>query len=208
MFQCYANNLEWHQSSFIGRSPIHSDIIFSYAYILGSLAHFHLFEQINTDPASLKKKQKEEEKKIQLHSQTDLQIMGFFCLGNFIALIGILLVGPTATSGAAVAVAPKADSNGLCYKYVVQAGETCSVIAQAHSITTADIETYNARSWAWAGCGQISQGSFICLSSGEPPMPVALPNAICGPQVPGTARPNSWSDLGSLNPCAANECVS
>lgn len=136
--------------------------------------------------------------------------MGFFCLGNFIALIGILLVGPTATSGAAVAVAvaPKADSNGLCYKYVVQAGETCSVIAQAHSITTADIETYNARSWAWAGCGQISQGSFICLSSGEPPMPVALPNAICGPQVPGTARPNSWSDLGSLNPCAANECVS
>lgn len=48
--------LEWHQSSFIGRSPIHSDIIFSYAYILGNLAHFHLFEQINTDPASLKKK--------------------------------------------------------------------------------------------------------------------------------------------------------
>ncbi|KAJ5208321.1 hypothetical protein N7449_002700 [Penicillium cf. viridicatum] len=134
--------------------------------------------------------------------------MGFFCLANFIPLIGILLVGPTATSGAAVAVAPQANSNGLCYKYVVQAGETCSVIAQAHSITTADIETYNARSWAWPRCGQISQGSFICLSSGEPPMPVALPNAVCGPQVPGTARPNSWSDLGSLNPCAANECCS
>ncbi|KAJ5409910.1 uncharacterized protein N7487_004269 [Penicillium crustosum] len=134
--------------------------------------------------------------------------MGFFCLGNFIALSGILLVGSTATSGAAVAVVPQANSNGLCYEYVVQAGETCSVIAQAHSITTADIENYNARSWAWPGCGQISQGSFICLSSGEPPMPVALPNAVCGPQVPGTARPNSWSDLGSLNPCAANECCS
>ncbi|KAJ9485596.1 hypothetical protein VN97_g7750 [Penicillium thymicola] len=134
--------------------------------------------------------------------------MGFFYLGNFIALIGILLVNPTATSGAAVAVAPQADSYGICYKYAVQAGETCSAIAQAHSITTANIETYNARSWAWPGCGQISQGSFICLSPGEPPMPVALPNAVCGPQVPGTARPNSWSDLGSLNPCAANECVS
>ncbi|CAI7624333.1 unnamed protein product [Penicillium viridicatum] len=133
--------------------------------------------------------------------------MGFFCLGNFIALISILLVGPTATLGAAVAVAPQANSNGLCYKYVVQAGETCSVIAQAHSITTADIETYNARSWAWPGCGHISQGSFICLSSGEPPMPVALPNAVCGPQVPGTARPNSWSDLASLNTCAANELL-
>ncbi|KAJ5615597.1 hypothetical protein N7537_000711 [Penicillium hordei] len=134
--------------------------------------------------------------------------MGFFCLGNFIALIGILLVGPTATSGAAVAVVPQANSNGLCYKYVVQAGETCSVIAQAHSITTADIETYNARSWAWSGCKPISQGSSICLSSGEPPMPVALPNAVCGPQVPGTARPTSWSDLESLNPCVTNECCS
>lgn len=200
--------LEWHQSSFITRSPLHGDIILNDASILGSLAHFHLFEQINTDPASLKREKKKKKKKSQLCSQAVLQIMGFFCLGNFIALIGILLVGPTATLGAAVAVAPQANSNGLCYKYVVQAGETCSVIAQAHSITTADIETYNARSWAWPGCGQISQGSFICLSSGEPPMPVALPNAVCGPQVPGTARPNSWSDLGSLNPCAANECVS
>ncbi|CAI7564353.1 unnamed protein product [Penicillium glandicola] len=82
------------------------------------------------------------------------------------------------------------------------------MISQAHSITVADIETYNARTWAWPGCGHIPQGAFICLSAGEPPMPVALPNAVCGPQVPGTTRPNSWSELGSLNPCAANECCS
>ncbi|KGO36402.1 Peptidoglycan-binding Lysin subgroup [Penicillium expansum] len=134
--------------------------------------------------------------------------MGHFHLSNFIALIGILLVGPTATSGAAVSVVSQADSNDICSKYVVQAGETCSAIAQAHSITTADIETYNAQSWAWTGCGQISQGDFICLSSGESPMPVALPHAVCGPQVPGTARPNTWSKLGSLNPCPANQCCS
>jgi hypothetical protein len=134
--------------------------------------------------------------------------MGCFLLRNFVALIGIILVGLTATSGAAVAVAPKASSNGICYIYTVQAGETCSMIAQAHSITVADIETYNARSWAWSGCGHLPQGTFICLSSGEPMMPAALPNAVCGPQVPGTTRPNIWSELGSLNPCVANECVS
>jgi hypothetical protein len=133
--------------------------------------------------------------------------MGWFCLSNFLALISIILAGPTTKSGAAVSVVPQASSDGLCYKYVVQAGETCSMIAQAHSITVADIETYNARSWKWPGRGQIPQGTFICLSAGEPIMPVALPNAVCGPQVPGTTPPNNWSDLGSLNPCAANECV-
>ncbi|CAP79970.1 hypothetical protein E8E15_006327 [Penicillium rubens] len=134
--------------------------------------------------------------------------MGCFRLSNFIALIGVLLVGPTTTSGAAVSIVPQASSDGVCYKYVVQAGETCSMIAQAHSITVADIETYNARSWKWSGCKEIPQGVFICLSAGEPVMPVALPNAVCGPQVPGTTRPNNWSELGSLNPCVANECCS
>ncbi|QQK41599.1 Peptidoglycan-binding Lysin subgroup [Penicillium digitatum] len=134
--------------------------------------------------------------------------MGYFRLGNFFALIGILLIGPAAISGAAIPIVPQADSNGICYKDVVQAAETCSVIAQAHSITTADIETYNTRGWAWIGCGQIPQGDFICLSTGEPPMPVTLPNAVCSHQVPGTPRPNIWSELGSLNPCLENECVS
>lgn len=146
--------------------------------------------------------------KKELRPQAGLQTMGSFHLSHFVALLGIFSLSPTTTSGAAVSVAPQANSNGICYKYVVQAGETCSMIAQAHSITVADIETYNARSWAWSGCGHLSQGTFICLSAGEPMMPVALPNAVCGPQVPGAMRPNNWSELGSLNPCAANECVS
>ncbi|KGO76574.1 Chitin-binding, type 1 [Penicillium italicum] len=134
--------------------------------------------------------------------------MGFFRLSDFIALTSILLVGLAAASGTAVSVAPQADSSGVCYTYVVNAGETCSVIAQANSITTADLEAYNARNWAWNGCAQMSQGDFICLSAGEPPMPVALPHAVCGPQVPGTTRPDIWSELGSLNPCPANQCCS
>ncbi|KAJ5793911.1 hypothetical protein N7457_000510 [Penicillium paradoxum] len=134
--------------------------------------------------------------------------MGCFHLSNIVALIGVLLVGPTVTLAAALAAAPQPKSNGICYKYVVQAGETCPMIAQAHSITTADIETYNARSYAWYGCKHILQGSFICLSTGEPMMPVALPHAVCGPQVPGTMRPNNWSELGSMNPCSGNQCCS
>lgn len=37
-------------------------------------------------------------------------------------------------------------------------------------------------------------------------MPVSLPDAICGPQVPGTVRPNNMSDLDNLNPCLATNC--
>ena len=62
--------------------------------------------------------------------------------------------------------------------------------------------------WGWNGCGHLEQGSFICLSNGKAPMPMALPQAICGPQVPGTARPSNMADLASLNPCPSAECVS
>ncbi|KAJ5225240.1 hypothetical protein N7468_006465 [Penicillium chermesinum] len=37
-------------------------------------------------------------------------------------------------------------------------------------------------------------------------MPVALPHAICGPQVPGTARPKDMTTLASLNPCLSGDC--
>ncbi|KAJ5519603.1 hypothetical protein N7463_000056 [Penicillium fimorum] len=135
-------------------------------------------------------------------------MMWCFRLRNCVALTGVLLVYPTAASGAAMGAASQAGSDSLCSKYVVQAGETCSMIAQAHSITTADIETYNAQSWEWLGCGHLLQGTLICVSAGEPVMPAALSDAVCGPRVPGTGRPHNWSDLGSLNPCAANECCS
>ncbi|KAJ5963364.1 uncharacterized protein N7479_003240 [Penicillium vulpinum] len=132
--------------------------------------------------------------------------MWYFRLSNLITLIAILLLGLIATSGAAVA--PRATTDGLCAKYVVQTGESCAMIAKANSITVADIETYNAQTWGWPGCQNILQGASICISSGDPLMPITLPDAICGPQVPGTKRPNNWSDLGSLNPCADNECCS
>jgi hypothetical protein len=102
----------------------------------------------------------------------------------------------------------KATPDGICHANTLQAGETCAALAIRYGITTANIETWNTGAWGWTGCNGVKQGDFICLSSGNHPMPVALPNAICGPQVPGTARPTGLSDLASLNPCASSQCVS
>jgi hypothetical protein len=97
-----------------------------------------------------------------------------------------------------------------CDVYLIQGQDSCASIAKAHSITTADIEKYNSKTYSWNSCDKLRQGDFICISSGEPPMPAALPNAVCGPQVPGTSRqtdPEGWANLGSLNPCPAGQCV-
>ncbi|KAJ5827353.1 Peptidoglycan-binding Lysin subgroup [Penicillium robsamsonii] len=96
--------------------------------------------------------------------------------------------------------------NGICYTYTIQSGETCAKLAERYQITTSNIETWNTGAWAWSGCANVKQGDFVCLSSGSLPMPVALPHATCGPQVPGTRRPDKYSDLGSLNPCPSNQC--
>jgi hypothetical protein len=101
-----------------------------------------------------------------------------------------------------------ATPDGICHIYTVQAGETCGALATRYGITTANIETWNAGAWGWTGCTGIKQGDFICLSSGDLPMPASLPQAVCGPQVPGAARPIRYSDVGSLNPCVSGQCVS
>ncbi|KAJ5770448.1 uncharacterized protein N7511_002499 [Penicillium nucicola] len=125
---------------------------------------------------------------------------------TFVVFVSILLPIAALTLDTADRLSPRTHSVDICSTYTIQAGDSCSGIAQAHGITEANLQTYNARNWDWLGCGNVTQGSFICVGPGEPPMPVALPNAVCGPQVPGTTRPDSWSDLGSLNPCAAGEC--
>ncbi|KAJ5112261.1 Peptidoglycan-binding Lysin subgroup [Penicillium argentinense] len=59
---------------------------------------------------------------------------------------------------------------------------------ERHCTTPADIESYNKDTWAWPGCGQLLQGDFICIGPGDPPMPVALADHFCGPQVPGKCK--------------------
>ncbi len=67
--------------------------------------------------------------------------------------------------------------------------------------------TFNAQTWGWMGCSDLQLGANICLSTGDPPIPSIVEGTACGPQVAGTTRPSSWSQISSLNPCPLNACV-
>ncbi|GMG12973.1 unnamed protein product [Aspergillus oryzae] len=120
---------------------------------------------------------------------------------------------------------PKPNPDGSCATYTVLVDESCKSIATANSITLGDLEEFNKKTWGkfslllkqcpvqrscglvgWNGCGTLWQGTKICISSGDPPMPNSVANAICGPQVPGTEAPTDGQDLASLNPCPLNAC--
>lgn len=102
--------------------------------------------------------------------------------------------------------APKPEADGSCAKYKIKSGDTCSALAAANSITTHDIETYNKDTWGWNGCSDLWVGNYMCLSKGSAPMPAAVSNAVCGPQVPGTPAPPPGTNLSSLNQCPLNAC--
>ncbi|KAK7990452.1 glycoside hydrolase [Apiospora arundinis] len=101
---------------------------------------------------------------------------------------------------------PKPDANGYCHTYFVYAGDSCSSIAAANSITNEKIEEFNRNTWGWNGCAKMFADYNICLSSGFPPMPASIPNAQCGPQVNDTATPPPGTDLSTLNQCPLNAC--
>ncbi|KAJ5995563.1 Peptidoglycan-binding Lysin subgroup [Penicillium waksmanii] len=134
--------------------------------------------------------------------------MGSFAK-SLLALGGILIHTSMVTASESNTTLNKRSRNDTpCDVYLTQGENSCAGIAKAHSITTADIEKYNSKTYAWNGCDKLRQGDFIYISSRASPMPEALPNAVCGPQVPGTAPPTDpegWSNLGSLNPCPAGQ---
>ncbi|KAJ5737069.1 uncharacterized protein N7483_002194 [Penicillium malachiteum] len=111
------------------------------------------------------------------------------------------------SSGSLPDFAPSEYSNGTCYTYNVESGDSCSAIASAYSITVDDIDSYNNNTWAWYGCDDLQAGEAICLSTGNPPYPATIANAVCGPQVNGTVFNSTDSDTwGDLNPCPLNAC--
>lgn len=113
------------------------------------------------------------------------------------------------TDGTMPDYTPEPDSDDNCYSYTVQTDDTCSALAAAYDITVNEIETWNNGTngtWGWMGCGDLLVGSHICLSSGWPPMPSIISNAVCGPQVNGTATATHGTDLSTLNECPLNAC--
>lgn len=103
---------------------------------------------------------------------------------------------------------PKKNADGSCFVYTVKAEDSCSGIAVRHQLADEDLFTFNTNTWGWKGCGiyDLWPDTRICLSSGTPPMPAPIPNAVCGPTVPNTKRPTDGTALAKLNPCPLNVC--
>lgn len=112
------------------------------------------------------------------------------------------------THGVLPDITPKPNSDGSCAVYTVKSGDGCSIIAASYGITQANIETFNKKTWGWNGCSALLPAEKICLSTGTPPFPDSVSNAVCGPQVPGTKKPASGTSdtWASLNPCPLNVC--
>lgn len=104
-------------------------------------------------------------------------------------------------------LSPKPNSDGSCHSYTVKPGDSCSKLAASHSMSQADIDEYNSNTWGWMGCQNgLMAGQTICLSSGTPPFPAPISNAVCGPQVPGTSEPTNGTNWADLNPCPLYAC--
>ncbi|KAH8165445.1 hypothetical protein CIB48_g2775 [Xylaria polymorpha] len=101
---------------------------------------------------------------------------------------------------------PQPNNDGTCKTFTIANGDTCAEIASSNSLKQAQIEERNQRTWGWTGCANLIPGQVICISTGEPPLPGVNEDAVCGPTVPGTTRPENIDDLASLNPCPLNAC--
>ncbi|KAH7116609.1 putative glycosyl hydrolase, family 18 [Dactylonectria estremocensis] len=112
------------------------------------------------------------------------------------------------TRGKLPDIAPKPSKDGSCAAYAIKADDNCATIAVSHGITVEKIETFNRKTWGWNGCKLLWRGTSICLSTGTPPFPSSISDAVCGPQVPGTKKPSSGSSdtWAKLNPCPLNVC--
>ncbi|PGH14086.1 hypothetical protein AJ80_06090 [Polytolypa hystricis UAMH7299] len=110
------------------------------------------------------------------------------------------------SSGSLPSFAPNPNADGSCADYSIDSGDTCSSIAATYDLTTSKLEEFNKNTWGWNGCNLLWVDTVICLSTGNPPMPAAVSNAVCGPQVPGTKPPADWDNLANLNPCPLKAC--
>ncbi|KAJ5629393.1 hypothetical protein N7528_003050 [Penicillium herquei] len=144
-----------------------------------------------------------------LVTECDITDAEFYEYNTASDLCSTLAVGQyvCCSSGSLADNTPSAYANGTCYTYNVESGDSCSSIASEYDITVDDIDSYNNETWAWYGCDDLQAGESICLSTGNPPYPLSVANAVCGPQVNGTVFNSTDSETwGALNPCPLNAC--
>ncbi|KAF9873540.1 hypothetical protein CkaCkLH20_08999 [Colletotrichum karsti] len=110
------------------------------------------------------------------------------------------------SSGTLPDMRPKPKSNGDCFSYEVKDNDNCANLGAEYGLTNDEIEGFNKKTWGWSGCKLLYSKTVMCLSTGNPPFPAAIPNAVCGPQKPGSKPPSDGSKIADLNPCPLNAC--
>ncbi|KAK6499976.1 hypothetical protein TWF481_010333 [Arthrobotrys musiformis] len=110
------------------------------------------------------------------------------------------------SSGTLPDLRPKPNKDGSCFAYKIEKGESCDSLAAQYGLTVDQIKGFNKKTWGWVGCNPLFAGARICLSTGSPPFPAPIPNAVCGPQKPGSTPPPAGSNIADLNPCPLNAC--
>jgi hypothetical protein len=88
---------------------------------------------------------------------------------------------------------PKPNADGSCYWYETVDNDNCAALAAAHSLTVQDLEDFNKKTWGWSGCNPLRLAVRMCLSTGHPPFPAPIRNAVCGPQKLNTQPPAGGS---------------
>ncbi|KAB5587952.1 putative effector protein [Ceratobasidium theobromae] len=92
------------------------------------------------------------------------------------------------SSGTLPSNSPKPNADGSCATYTTVAGDYCTLIAAKFSITTTQIESWNAGTYKWKGEFKFLQLGFtLCVSSGTPPPIPINPDLQCGPESSGNA---------------------
>ncbi|KAJ3310136.1 hypothetical protein HDU76_003439, partial [Blyttiomyces sp. JEL0837] len=77
---------------------------------------------------------------------------------------------------------PKPNSDGSCYAYTVQEGDSCTALQMKYTLTESEIDGFNTKVFKYHGCTGLWVGDVICLSDGTPPRPPIVVGTSCGVQ--------------------------
>ncbi|KAL8284361.1 hypothetical protein RB597_001601 [Gaeumannomyces tritici] len=111
------------------------------------------------------------------------------------------------SAGPMPSFAPLPNADGSCFTHKIVEGDSCDSLSAEYSLSRELLEEYNKKTWGWNTCKNfLFKETVMCLSKGRPPFPANLPNAVCGPQKPGTVDPKDDSDISKMNQCPLNAC--
>lgn len=97
--------------------------------------------------------------------------------------------------------------DGTCASHQVKEGDICDNLARQYGVKVSDIEKWNKNgTWGWYGCNKLIKDSYICVSSGKPPMPAKQKGAVCGPTKENATGPDPGKELKDMYPCPLNAC--